>query len=326
MGHSSMLSSHSTCRDHNGLPVVVHKRKRLMGSGGEERTAEQLVEVQNWNATHSNLCSVVESLSSVLYRIEFLENRVLHESIGANSPKAPACSMTAIASTNDSLVEDEIARLEEKEALARQRFEEILNITQLVVKYSLQDTPDSLPGAILPREPREPRTLIRIFTKSSHTSYSNSLGFCCSNWKLSKPVKGFADLQKDNKLLQQGLRNHCERSSAPSDWISLIGNIPGALKFIEKWKLDKDPTCKVALVSIAKLNRLKIICERSNNLVKMAGAHCYSWSNQSGIQFAWSSHYIVREWIPAECICKVFGLKEFLRLCAEHNFQKGEKP
>jgi hypothetical protein len=225
MAQSSMLSSHFTRRDHNGLPVVVRKRKGLLGFVGEERTAEQLVEVQNWNATHSTLCSVVESLGSVLDRIEFLENRVLHESIRANSPKAPACSMKAIASTND-LVEDEIARLEDRDVLARQRFEEILGITRLVVKYSLQDTPETLPDAI---PPRESRTLIRMFTQSSHTSYSNSLGFCCSNWKLSKPVKGFPDLQKDNKLLRQGLQNHCEGNRAPSDWISLIDNKVGSL-------------------------------------------------------------------------------------------------
>lgn len=128
MAQSSMLSSHSNRRDHNGLPVVVRKRKELLG-----------FEVQNWNATHSTLCSVVESLGSSLDRIKFLENRVLHESVRASSPKAPAYSMKAIASINNSLVEDEIARLKDRDVLARQRFEEILGIIPLVVKYSLQD-------------------------------------------------------------------------------------------------------------------------------------------------------------------------------------------
>ena len=320
MAPSSMLSGHSKRRDHNSLPVVVRKRKELSGFVGEERNAEQLLEVQNWNVSHTTLCSVVESLSSLLDRIEFLETRVLNESIRASSPKAPANSMEPITSTNDSLVKDEIAQLNDRGVLARRRFKEILATRRLVANYSLRDIPENLPDA---RRLREPRTLIRMFKQSSHTSYSNSLGFSCSNWKSSKPVKGFADLQKDNKLFEQSLRNHCE-GSAPSDWISLIDNIPEALNFIEKWNFDKDPTSRVALVSIAKLNRLNIICEQSDNLVKMAGANCYSLANQTGIKFAWSSHYLVREWIPAECICRVFDLEEFLRLCAEHNFQKGD--
>jgi hypothetical protein len=274
-----MLSSYCIRRDDNGLPVVARKRK--LGFVGEERTAEQLVEVQKWNAPHSILCSVVESLGFLLDRVAFLENHVLHDSIN----KARPCSMKANASIKYGLVEDEIARLKAREVLEKQRFEEILGITQLVMKYSLHDISDTLPDAISPCQSRKSWTLIRMFKQSSHTSYTDSLGFCCSNWKLSKRVKGFPDLQQDNKLLRQGLRNHCE-GSEPSDWISLIDNVPEALKFIEKWKFDKDPTSQVALVSIAKLNRLKIVCDQSDNLVKMAGAHCYSGANPTGIQFA----------------------------------------
>jgi hypothetical protein len=300
-----MLSVHSKRRDHNSLPIVVRGPKELLGFVGEERNAEQLLEVQNWNANHTTLCSVVESLSSLLDRIEFLETHVLNESIRANNPKAPACTMNAIASTNNSLVKDEIAQLNDRDVLARRRFEEILAITRLVAKYSLRDIPENLLDAI---QSREPRTLIRMFKRSSHSGYSNSLGFLCSNWKSSKAVKGIANLQKDNRLFEQSLRNHCE-GSAPSGWISLIDNIPEALKFIETWKFNKDPTSRVALVSIAKLNRLNIICEQSYNLVKMAGGNPYRFTNKTGIQLAWSSHYLVREWIPAECICRVFNLR-----------------
>jgi hypothetical protein len=317
-----MLSSHSPRRDHKGLPVVVRKRKGLNGLVGRTRTGEQLVAVQNWNASHESLCSVVESLRDVLDRIEFLEVRVLHDAIKANSPGALACNIKALASVRGVLVEDEITRLEDRYVLATQRFDEILCIARLVVRYSLQIIPDDLTDATTSLQLCEPRTLIRMFGQSSHTGYSINLGFYCSNWKLSKPVKSLSDLQKNNKLFEQGLRNHCEGSN-PSDWISLIDNIPKALDFIEKWNFDKDPTCKVALVSIAKLNRLNIICEPSDYLVKLAGAHCYSGSNQAGVQFAWSNHYLVHEWIPAECTLKVFDLNDFLRVCTEHNFQKG---
>ena len=134
MAQSSMLSGHSKRRDHNSLPIVVRKRKELSGFVGEERNAEQLLEVQNWNVSHTTLCSVVESLSSLLDRIEFLETRVLNESIRASSPKAPACTMNAITLTNDSLVKDETAQLNDRDVLARRRFEEILAITRLVTK------------------------------------------------------------------------------------------------------------------------------------------------------------------------------------------------
>lgn len=315
----TMLSSHCIRRDHNGLPEVVRKRK--VGFAGVDRTAKQLVRDQDWNASHRTLCSVVESLRSLFDRIEFLEAHVLHKSIRANSPGAPAC-IKAIPSINSSLVEDEITRLQERDVLARQRFEEILGITRAAVEYLLQDIPDALPDGMLPWELRQPRTLIRIFTESSHTSYNTSLGFCCSKWKKSKSVAGLLDIQKDNELFRQGLRNHCEGNN-PSDWISLIDNIPGAMDFIEKWKFDRHPTCHIALVSIAKLKRLNIVCDQSNNLVNMAGSRCYDSTNPTGVQYAWSSHYLVREWIPAECICRVFGREEFLRLCVEHNFQKG---
>lgn len=52
--------------------------------------------------------------------------------VRANSPKVPACSVKAIASTNDSLVEDEIARLKDKDVLARQQDEEILGFLFVV--------------------------------------------------------------------------------------------------------------------------------------------------------------------------------------------------
>lgn len=142
--------------------------------------------------------------------------------------------MEAITSTNDVLVEDKIATLEDREVLARQRFEEILDITRLVVKYSLRDVPDAVPD--------RPQTLIRMFTGKSHTSYSNDFGFYCSNSRVSEPPKDLSDLMKDAELLRQSLRKHCEGTIDPSDWISLI-LIPKALKFIEKRKLDQDSTC-----------------------------------------------------------------------------------
>lgn len=100
------------------------------------------------------------SLGRILDRIQFLEDRVLHESIRANSQKAPACNVKANASTNHSLIEDEIARLKGRDVPERRLFEEILGITQLVV---LQDILYTLPNAIPPRESRKPRTLI-LFT------------------------------------------------------------------------------------------------------------------------------------------------------------------
>ena len=312
MAELNMLSSHSARRDHNGVPVVPRKRKRPSSCMEE-----------NWNATRKILLSVVESLGTFLDHIKLLETCVLHQSFRADSLKASASTIEAITSTNDRLVEDEITLLNDREVVARQRFEEILSIAQLVMKYSLRDIPYTLPDAISPQKSSKPQTLIRIFRKRSHTSYSDDLGFCCSKWKSSEPVKSFSDLQKDNKILRQSLRNHCEGND-PSEWISLTDDVLWALKFIKSHNFYQDPTSQVALVSIPRLSSLEIICDQSDHLVKAAGAHPYSGSSRTGVQFAWPGHYIVHGWIPAACICRVFDLEHFRRACIEHNFHEGQ--
>jgi hypothetical protein len=69
--------------------------------------------------------------------------------------------------------------------------------------------------------------------------------------------------------------------------------------------------CRVAIVSVPKMERLNILWHQSDVLVEQAGGKAYSGRYQDGVQFAWPRHYLVYGWIPAQCVIKTLTLQRF---------------
>jgi hypothetical protein len=191
---------------------------------------------------------------------------------------------------------------------------------QILMRHVLGGIPDTFPVKPDPFQP--PWTFMRCWDDRSHTKYNDSLGFRCSGWTTCKPVNSFTELKNSGILTTQKLKSHCEVKATPSHWISLCDDASWMLRYINK----KGPSnnCRVAIVSVPKMERLNILWHQSDVLVEQAGGKAYNGRYQDGVQFAWPRHYLVYGWIPAQCVIKTFTLQRFRQLCKERNIQEGQ--
>lgn len=186
------------------------------------------------------------------------------------------------------------------------------------MRHVLSGIPDSFPET-QPDIFQQPWTLIRSWDDQSHTEYSDSLGFRCSGWSTCKPANSFPELKNSGILTTQKLKSHCEGKGTPSHWISLCDNASWMLKYV-----NGKTNCRVAIVSVPKMERLNILWHQSDLLVQQAGGKVYNARHQDGVQFAWPRHCLVYGWIPAQCVIKTFTLQRFRQLCKERNIKEGQ--
>jgi len=81
---------------------------------------------------------------------------------------------------------------------------------------------------------------------------------------------------------------------------------------------------RIALVSTAKMERLNLLFHRSDLLLQSVGGRPYKETNQDGVKFTWTNHYLVYGWIPARCIVTTFTLAEFRMVCEDRNIGQGQ--
>ncbi|KAL8634948.1 MAG: hypothetical protein Q9226_009408 [Calogaya cf. arnoldii] len=161
------------------------------------------------------------------------------------------------------------------------------------------------------------------FGPDSHTEYDQKLGFLSSSWNTCMPAKDFEEMKANGDLSVASLQSHCEGQPDPSEWISLSSEVSWMLEHIKNGSIYGSSVNggHIALISTAKLERLKILVNRSDLLVQKAGGSLCSYRNPDGVKFAWPSHYLAYGWIPKQCIVKIFTLPEFRDSCEERNIR-----
>jgi hypothetical protein len=191
---------------------------------------------------------------------------------------------------------------------------------EILLRHVLSGIPETFPEN--PKAFQLPWTLMRCWDDCSHTEYSDSLGFRCSGWRTCRPASSFMELQKNGILTTQKLQSHCEGKATPSQWISLCDNASWMLKYVNKTR--KPAGCRIAIVSVPKMERLNILWARSDELVRQAGGNTYSGKHRDGVEYAWPEHYLVYGWIPAQCVIETFTIQDFRQLCKERDIKEGQ--
>lgn len=106
-------------------------------------------------------------------------------------------------------------------------------------------------------------------------------------------------LENRGILTVQQLQTHCKGTNDASCWISLCNDASWMLGYINRLPLRIG--CWVAIISLPKLDRLNILWDRSDILVRQAGGNYYK-RHEDGVQNVWAGHYLVYGWIPAQCV------------------------
>lgn len=312
-----MLSQHSARRDHNGIPTVRKYRKSILNrSNPQER-----IENENWNRRNKELLDITTKILDLLAQIGFLERWFLPH---LRSSKDPGSLVSADQGNNrppDRSVREELVALADMLNSMQQRWQEIFNIMSGVMVYTLRGVDDRFP----PFNPAElflkPITLIRVWTQQSHSPYSEDLGFRCSGWTSCGRYTSIEDLEEGKILTTESLQNHCEKKPRPSLWISFSDDASWLLYYAQKWRLLQDPTCRVAVISVERLERCNIPWGRSNDLVKRTGASTHSFEHPDGVHYAWARQILVYGHVPAHCLLANFTVQRFCELCRERNIR-----
>ncbi len=225
----------------------------------------------------------------------------------------------SINNISDRSVRDELATLANVLNLTQQRWREIFDIVSAGMTYTMRWVEDKFPTALFEEPFCRPSTLIRLWTQESHSPYSDDLGFRCSDWASCKRYASIRDLLDGKVLTTESLRNHCEKKSRPSLWISFSDDASWMLSYAQKWDLLQNPTCHIAIISMERLERCNIPWGRSHELVVLSGGRTYSAKNPEGVQYAWSRQILVYGFVPAQCLVARFSIQRFHELCRERN-------
>lgn len=190
-----------------------------------------------------------------------------------------------------------------------------------VMLYTMKGVDDSFSTG-LSREPScRPSSLIRVWTSESHSPYHADLGFRCSGWTSPKPYTTIEALLNEKILTTESLKNHCEKKARPSAWISFSDDASWMLNYAQEWGLVWNTTCRVAIISMDRLERCNIPCGRSDELVVRTGGKIYSYKNPDGVRFAFPRQILVYGCVPAHCLLAKFTIQQFCGLCEEHNIK-----
>jgi len=255
----------------------------------------------------------------LLAQIGFLERWFLPHIRPSKDPGTLVLADQSINRISDRSVPDELAALANVLNSTQQRWQEIFNIMSDGMVYTMRWVDDRFPAVNSRELLHKPSTLIRLWTQESHTPYSNDLGFRCSGWASCKRYASIKDLIDGKVLATESLQNHCEKKPRPSVWISSSDNASWVLSYAQKCDLLQNPTCRVAIISVERLERCNIPWGRSDDLVKLTGAKTYSAKHPDGVQYTWARQILVYGHVPARCLVAKFTIQRFCELCRERN-------
>jgi len=313
-----LLSDFYKERDDSMLPIF--KKSIRVFFFEDNLTPEEISRITEWNCLNKQLLATTKNIRDVEQTIQFLEKWCLRIGPLTSQILDVAVGVCAVLG-NDVRIQDVQRVLHEREVYVRKTFFELARAMDVLLRHELKGIESPIRDTTQPNPFDAPLTLIRIWNDDSHTLYTESVGFRCGNWKQCQPVNDFIELGNSEKLLKI-ISDHCEGETSPSDWISFSDNASWILsKFSDSFRSTQG-NCRVAVINVASLDRLRIPWQRSDSLVKQFGGTPRS-SEEGGVQYAWPGHYLVYGWVPSQCIIKSFTLEEFETLCKHRNIPKG---
>lgn len=318
------LSDHCEWRDPYGVPIVRNTLRIETDFKGEEHNRT----IQAWNQAHKMLRQATSRVASYTDRIRFIERWLLPSSW----EKEAASSIAEEASKS---VREEIDFLAELEVFLCRRLHDLENafIRCCVHGVSFVKEPP-MPRTI--QNPFEffhqPRIFLRRWSPESQVHLDQTYGFLAGGWRALKPASSLEELGERGGLICRDLKNHCEGTRFATSWISMIDDPVWMLKDTEeKYPLDssKSREVRISAISVARLNRLNVLFNRSNELVQQAGGRKWrqadnSSSHKSIIKFAWESHYLAYGWIPFQCVLATWTVEEYRCLCLKAGIKTGK--
>jgi hypothetical protein len=315
-----LLSDFCKERDQSALPIFDNGEKNIV-LGEDSPSPEEIQQTIEWNCLKKQLLSATTNIRDDEQAIQFLEKWLLRSSDPV-SHISDAALGECVTPINDVPIKDIQAVLQERGVCTRNKFLELSRAMDMFLRHKLKgiESPARATVQLNPFDP--PLTLIRIWNDNSHTLYTKSLGFRCGNWKKCQPANDFIEMKNKELLNLQRISDHCEDKSSPSDWISFSDSALWILSKRSDSFLSAQRNCRVAIINVASLDKLRIPWQRSDSLVQRLGGNVYS-TKESGVQYAWPGHYLVYGWVPSQCIIKLFTLKEFKELCKQRNIVKG---
>ncbi len=326
MAAQHMLSHHSRQRDKYGLPFVV--KWEHVGIAGEVESVEGTRRKATRIAEHEKLFRSTETARRYVEKTVFMLNWSMPHLNLTDYPSTRLVAGAIIDSSNDKSLQEEVDLVKEIAEAASANEERLAHASTVFLEYAVSSISDRFSTAVFAEDLyRPPQGYLRVWGPKSHTKYDNRLGFLCSSWRTSRPAPNLEELKQRGTLSVTGLQSHCQKRHRPSDWISLSGDVSWMLKYINKhWPTNDVSTnsMRIALVSTAEMERLNVLFDRSDFLVQSAGGKLYSRANPQGVQFAWPSHYLAYGWIPAQCIVKIFTLRQFRDICEDRDIQPGQ--
>lgn len=300
---SRLLSAHTRSRDDNGIPLIYNTLHFL---SLKQRTAGLTErDVQMWNQDHRRLYRAVAALDDYRFLVTKLRQHLR---------LLPGLDAVSRARGFDMTVEAKLDHL----AMLSTWTEQILRVLRVLLDLQVAGVPDMFPRTSV--NPFKPElTLMRIWHNESHTLYTDDLGFRCSDWRRVRPLHSYETLTSNKAWLEGSLRTHTELTDA-SSWISLTNSVNWVLRHAKRWRArDSDSDCRVAVLSVAKMDRLGVLWDRSDRLVHAAGAERWQQygPGENGVKYAWPDHFMAYAWIPAQCVLMVSSFDEFEHRCRD---------
>lgn len=294
---ATQLSDFARVFDEFGIPCIFLSMRRKV----------------EWDAKQAVLRAVTEQLRLDLKPIEFLE-RWAFKRLALTARRPILNSLTISADLALQVLQTEQNKTAEK-------LRNLTDTTQIILSYPIRDIQHHFPPETACNPFEQPLTLIRRWTKSSHSPYSRAFGFQCSGWMDCKPAGTFLELEGSDALDLKHIRSHCENKTPdPTHWISFSDDVSWILKRVNRLP---DPTTQVAIIDVRKLDLLNIPWQRSDILVQQRGGKCFSHQNPHGVNFAWAGHYLVYGWVPSQCVVATFDLRTFRQACSIRSVKEG---
>lgn len=321
-----MLSHHSSERDKFGLPIVGDSVQ--VGFAEDVESEEDVQWIASFNAFHRKLDHFTKAAKRNIEEVVFIMTWLMPQLNLNDYPKTRLFAGAVIDSSKDKSLHEEVDLLKQTAETASANKVRLACASATILECAVSDISDRpTHRAVAESLHRPPQGYLRVWGPKSHTKHEKRLGFLCSSWRTSRPALTPEEPKQRGTLSVRGLQLHCEKKHRPSDWISLSGDVSWMLKYINKhWPTNDVSTnnMRIALVNTAKMERLNVLFDRSNTLVQSVEGTLYRKADRHGVRFAWHGHYLAYGWIPAQCIVKIFNLKQFRELCEDRGIQPSQ--
>ncbi|KAL8894199.1 MAG: hypothetical protein Q9192_004527 [Flavoplaca navasiana] len=325
-----MLSHHAKKRDNNGLPILYKSINEFQEDNNDNNnkacsSGDGLKDTTGWNRDHMTLDILTEQADYEIEKVKFIQRWLMPHLHLNVYPGTRFLALETIDSYNYRSVRKELELLLRIKDCAVQVQSNLATATRVIFDHAVSDISDTFKTrGVMENLYSSPQGFLRRYGPKSNTEHDDELGFLSSAWKTCKPATDFEDLQNRGELSVASLQSHCEEYAQPSEWISMASEVSWMLKQISRL-IDSDSAqeMRIALISTAKMERLGVLFDRSDLLVKRAGGELWTRA-KPGVKFAWPIHYLAYGCVPKQCIVKTFTLQEFRDVCSARNIRPGQ--